>query len=289
MALPLGVGSAVLGGIQLFGGLAQAFGMGDRPEFAMTDEMRRSAGRAEYMAGMGLLPEERSAAIQGSANQQAGAFRRAQDMGGGNLARSMGATTAAQGLDFENRLASSDANMRRSNIRYADTFSRESQRLADANTQMQNQYRMAEEQAVGRAIQSGLMNVAGFGNMQAAFNYNPGGVDPNVNVDPDMAKMGMKQPMNLPMAQDFSPDDMGGYGGYMNPYGGMDAGTNWNFGNPASQQSFGNMQGGVGMQLPQGFNVNSPQNYGGIGMQSFNIGALSPLYNVFSTPDFLRQ
>jgi hypothetical protein len=284
MALPLGVGSAVLGGIQLFGGLAQAFGMGDRPEFAMTDEMRRSAGRAEYMAGMGLLPEERSAAIQGSANQQAGAFRRAQDMGGGNLARSMGGMTAAQGLDFENRLASSDANMRRSNIRYADTFSRESQRLADANTQMQNQYRMAEEQAVGRAIQSGLMNVAGFGNMQAAFRYNPGGVDPNVNVDPGMAKMGMKQPMNLPMAQEFSPVDMGGYGGYMNPYGGMQLPQGFDIFN--SSQNFG----GVGMQLPQGFDIfNSSQDSGGVGMQMFNIGALSPLYNVFSTPGSIGQ
>lgn len=298
MALPLGVGSAVLGGIQLFGGLAQAFGMGDRPEFAMTDEMRRSAGRAEYMAGMGLLPEERSAAIQGAANQQSGAFRRAQDMGGGNLARSMGGMTAAQGLDFENRLASSDANLRRSNIRYADTFSRESQRLADANTQMQNQYRMAEEQAVGRAIQSGFMNLAGFGNMQAAFGYNPGGVDPNIGIDPDMMGMGQQQYMGQnPMGTEinFGQNSNPVYN-WMNPTGfqAQDPGA---FGNVTGLNNQGTVQGtwGIppGMQLPKGFNVNSSQNFGGVGMQlpqGFGINpALSSLFNIFATPDTIGQ
>ena len=54
---------------------------------------------------------------------------------GGNLARSLFAAQGADNLGFQNRLASQDANLRRGNIRYADTFSREAQRLRDANTQ----------------------------------------------------------------------------------------------------------------------------------------------------------
>ena len=179
MAAPLMIGSAILGGVQLFGGLAMAMGMGDRPRYSMTPEMRRSAGRAEYMAGMGFMPEERASAQQEAASTQMAGFRQAQDMGGGNLARSMGGSMAASNLNFQNRMAAQDAGLRRQNIRYADTFSREAQRLADANTAADLNFRMQEERAVGQAMQSGFMNLAGFGNLQAAMNYNPtGGVVP---------------------------------------------------------------------------------------------------------------
>lgn len=165
----LGIGTAILGGVQAIGGIAMAMGLGERPRYSMTPEMRQSAGRANYMAGMGFLPEERAAAMQGVATQQAGAFRRAQDMGGGNLARSMGATMGSQNLDFQNRLAAQDASLRRQNIRYADSFSQEAQRIADRNIAMEDRYRFATEQAIGGAIQSGLKNIAGFGNLQAAL------------------------------------------------------------------------------------------------------------------------
>jgi hypothetical protein len=175
MPAPLAIGSAILGGIQLFGGLATAMGMGDRPQYTMTPEMRRSAGRAEYMAGMGFLPEERASAQQEAASTQMAGFRQAQDMGGGNLARSMGGSMAASNLGFQNRMAAQDAGLRRQNIRYADTFSREAQRLSDANTAADLNFRMQEERAVGQAMQSGFMNLANFGNLQAAMGYNPSG------------------------------------------------------------------------------------------------------------------
>lgn len=179
MAVPLAIGSAILGGVQLIGGLATALNLGDRPRYSMTPEMRQSASRANYMAGMGFLPEERAAAMQGAASTQAAGMRRAEDMGGGNLARSLGGSMAANNLNFQNQLASQDAALRRQNIRYADRFSQEAQRISDANTAADMNFRMQEEKAVGQAIQSGFMNLAGFGNLNAVMGYNPtGGVVP---------------------------------------------------------------------------------------------------------------
>lgn len=179
MAVPLAIGSAILGGVQLIGGLATALNLGDRPRYSMTPEMRQSASRANYMAGMGFLPEERAAAMQGAASTQAAGMRRAEDMGGGNLARSLGGSMAANNLNFQNQLASQDAALRRQNIRYADRFSQEAQRISDANTAADMNFRMQEERAVGQAIQSGFMNLAGFGNLNAVMGYKPtGGVVP---------------------------------------------------------------------------------------------------------------
>lgn len=181
MASPF-LATGILGGVQLLGGLIAAGNMGPRPRFTMSPEMQRSAGRAEYMAGMGFLPEERAAAIQEGRNQSAGMFRRSMDAAGGNLARSLFAAQGADNLDFQNRLASQDANLRRGNIRYADTFSREAQRLRDANTSSDLNFRMQEERAVGGAIQQGTENLTNMFNQNALMKfydklYGGGGVD----------------------------------------------------------------------------------------------------------------
>ena len=159
--------TGILGGVQLLGGLIAAGNMGPRPRYTMSPEMQRSAGRAEYMAGMGFLPEERAAAVQEGRNQSAGMFRRSMDAAGGNLARSLFAAQGADNLGFQNRLASQDANLRRGNIRYADTFSREAQRLRDANTQADLNFRMQEERALGGAIQQGTENLTNMFNQNA--------------------------------------------------------------------------------------------------------------------------
>jgi hypothetical protein len=114
---------------------------------------------------------------------------------------------------------------------------------------MQNQYRMAEEQAVGRAIQSGLMNVAGFGNMQAAFNYNPGGVDPNVGVDPGMMGQQSQYMGQNPMGTEIN------FGQNNNPV--------YNWMNPTGFQSqdpgaFGNVTGLNNQGAVQGTNMFAP-------------------------------
>ena len=173
--------TGIMGGVQLLGGLIAAGNMGPRPRYTMSPEMQRSAGRAEYMAGMGFLPEERAAAVQEGRNQSAGMFRRSMDAAGGNLARSLFAAQGADNLAFQNRLASQDANLRRGNIRYADTFSKEAQRLRDANTSSDLNFRMQEERAVGGAIQQGTENITNMFNQNALMKmydkmYGGGGV-----------------------------------------------------------------------------------------------------------------
>lgn len=170
MAAPF-LATGIMGGVQLLGGLIAAGNMGPRPRYTMSPEMQRSAGRAEYMAGMGFLPEERAAAVQEGRNQSAGMFRRSMDAAGGNLARSLFAAQGADNLGFQNRLASQDANLRRGNIRYADTFSREAQRLRDANTSSDLNFRMQEERAVGGAIQQGTENLTNMFNQNALMKF----------------------------------------------------------------------------------------------------------------------
>jgi hypothetical protein len=206
MAAPF-LATGIMGGVQLLGGLIAAGNMGPRPRYTMSPEMQRSAGRAEYMAGMGFLPEERAAAVQEGRNQSAGMFRRSMDAAGGNLARSLFAAQGADNLGFQNRLASQDANLRRGNIRYADSFSKEAQRLRDANTQADLNFRMQEEKALGGAIQQGTENLTNMFNQNALMKfydklYGGGGVD---------AGLGMKNSI-IPVNSSGTVGVLGGVG-----------------------------------------------------------------------------
>jgi hypothetical protein len=259
MPIPLGIGTAILGGVQAIGGIAMAMGLGERPKYSMTPEMRQSAGRANYMAGMGFLPEERAAAMQGAATQQAGAFRRAQDMGGGNLARSMGASMGSQNLDFQNRLAAQDASLRRQNIRYSDSFSQEAQRIADRNIAMEDRYRMATEQAIGGAIQSGLKNMAGFGNLQAYLGSGGAGGLKGIDMSPFQ---GMKS----------TPD--GGYTSNVDNQMGTDYNLGFNSNNLMEMPGMGGMGGVYSPQqvmVPQ--QVMMPQQVMGNYTEGLNLGS----------------
>ena len=162
----LGIASAILGGVQLVGGIAAAASLGDRPSYTEDPNFARSAGRAETMAQMGYTPQER-ASFQGDlASAQATDYQRGMDVSGGNMAQALLGMNTSRATGALNRFAAQDAALRRQNIQYADSFSRERQARRDAQTRLDTQYRMAEEQAIGSAIQSGLTGIAG------AFNFN---------------------------------------------------------------------------------------------------------------------
>jgi len=149
----LGIASAILGGVQLVGGIAAAASLGDRPSYTEDPNFARSAGRAETMAQMGFTPQER-AAFQGDlASAQATDYQRGMDVSGGNMAQALLGMNTSRATGALNRFAGQDAALRRQNIQYAQT-------------RLDTQYRMAEEQAIGSAIQSGLTGIAG------AFNFN---------------------------------------------------------------------------------------------------------------------
>ena len=161
-----GIASAILGGVQLVGGIAAAASLGDRPSYTEDPNFARSAGRAETMAQMGYTPQER-ASFQGDlASAQATDYQRGMDVSGGNMAQALLGMNTSRATGALNRFAAQDAALRRQNIQYADSFSRERQARRDAQTRLDTQYRMAEEQAIGSAIQSGLTGIAG------AFNFN---------------------------------------------------------------------------------------------------------------------
>lgn len=171
MPAPLAIGSLVLGGIQAIGGLAAALSMGRRPRFQEDPRFTGAAGRAEYMAGMGYMPQER-AAFQGDiASQTAGDYRRGIDMSGGNMARALGGISTARTMGAYNRFAAQDASLRRQNIQYSDQFSRERQRRADMQTQADMAQYDREQQATGQAISSGLTGMAGAANFNQAMNF----------------------------------------------------------------------------------------------------------------------
>jgi hypothetical protein len=171
MPAPLAIGSLVLGGIQAIGGLAAALSMGRRPRFQEDPRFTGAAGRAEYMAGMGYMPQER-AAFQGDiASQTAGDYRRGIDMSGGNMARALGGISTARTMGAYNRFAAQDASLRRQNIQYSDQFSRERQRRADMQTQADMAQYDREQQATGQAISSGLTQMGGALNFNQAMGF----------------------------------------------------------------------------------------------------------------------
>lgn len=171
--MAIGLASAILGGVQLVGGIIAASSLGDRPSFTEDPNFSRSAGRAETMAGMGYTPQERAAFRGDLASAQATDYQRGMDISGGNMAQALLGINTSRAASALNRFAAQDAALRRENIRYADSFSRERQARRDAQTQLDTQYRMAEERAIGGAIQSGLGNIAGFSNLNQAMGYDP--------------------------------------------------------------------------------------------------------------------
>lgn len=214
--MPPFLATGILGGVQLLGGLIAAGNMGPRPRYTMSPEMQRSAGRAEYMAGMGFLPEERAAAVQEGRNQSAGMFRRSMDAAGGNLARSLFAAQGADNLGFQNRLASQDANLRRGNIRYADSFSKEAQRLRDANTQADLNFRMQEEKALGGAIQQGTENLTNMFNQNALMKfydkiYGGEGVDTGLGIKNQVIPVNSSGTVGVLGGGGFSVNESGAY------------------------------------------------------------------------------
>lgn len=158
-------------------GLMQAFGAGRelnklqrQPQamLAETAEMRASRLRADALAKRGFTPEETSAFMNNQASLANQRYRTATTTAGGNLAGAISAGVSYGNIKSLLDFASADAGQKRNNIRYADSFSRETQRIADANIQRQQYLRDRTEASLGSAVQSGINNIA-TGAMMAAM------------------------------------------------------------------------------------------------------------------------
>lgn len=131
------------------------------PEFQISPELQGAYSRAQEMSKRGFSAEEQADFQQRMGRQQAGAFRQATEMGGGNLARAISAGLGAQNIGAVNQFAAQGAQLKRQNIRYADDLARALQTQKNMATQQKIARRQQLEQAYGWALQAGLSNIAG--------------------------------------------------------------------------------------------------------------------------------
>jgi hypothetical protein len=171
-AIPMAIGA-----LQAFGAGRELSKLQKEPQDFLeeTPEMRASRMRAEALAKKGFTSEEAAAFMNNASSLANQRFRTATTTAGGNLAGSINA-----GINYGNirgflDFASADASMRRSNIRYADSFSGTLQRMADANVQRKQYIRDRSEQALGTAVQAGINNIAAGGMMMAMSGGGGGG------------------------------------------------------------------------------------------------------------------
>jgi hypothetical protein len=165
----------------------------------------------------------------------------------------------SQNLDFQNRLAAQDASLRRQNIRYSDSFSQEAQRIADRNIAMEDRYRMATEQAIGGAIQSGLKNMAGFSNLQAYLGSGGAGGLKGIDMSP---------------FQGMKPTPDGGYTSNVDNQMGIEYNSGFNSNNLMGMKGMGGMDDVYSPQLP---------NMGGVDMYPWSNNMPQPMGDGYGT------
>ena len=161
-ALASGVPNVILGAVQAYQGFKGLKKLQKQamPQFSVSPELQGAYSRAQGMSNQGFTGAEMGAAQQGIAQQGNVAFQRARNLAGGTLAGAINAGIKSNQIGGVNQLAANDAQLRRQNIRYADTLAQDIQQQNNMETQRAFQYRMAQEQALGGAAQSGLKNIA---------------------------------------------------------------------------------------------------------------------------------
>lgn len=131
------------------------------PEYQISPELQSSYSRAQSMANQGYTAQETAAFNQNLSRNQATQFRTAIDQSGGNLARAINAGLQANNIGAINQFASSDAQIRRQNIRNADDLARALQSQKNLSVSSALQRRNQLEQAYGSALAQQRENLAG--------------------------------------------------------------------------------------------------------------------------------
>lgn len=163
--IPIGIASGILGTIQTIGGIRGLKKMGDRPEFSIGEDVNNTIDMLKDRSRMGLAPTQKAAMWDDVTRGENAAFANARNLGGNNV------TAAAVA-------AGTGANLRaRMNIGVQDVMAQE-RHLADmlpwirykqgllnniSADRMKLWDRKAQE--YGRAVQSGLNNVANMFNL----------------------------------------------------------------------------------------------------------------------------
>lgn len=177
MPLPLAAASLALGGLQSLYGMYQANQLNKQPLplQEVTPEMRNAYARAEGMANQGYTPAEAAAFKSNLASSNALGYRNAVDMSGGQLSNAIGRGIQASNLGALNQFAQSDAGLRRTNMRYADTLAQHLQSISNARQNALMNRRTMAERAAGGALSAGTTNITNALNLAQALGGGKGG------------------------------------------------------------------------------------------------------------------
>lgn len=169
----IGAATLALGAIQTGVGIYQASQAQDPTQVEETQEMKAARARARQMAETGFTPQEKAAFKQSLAASGNTSFRRAVDMGGGNLSAAIRAGINSQQLGAQNQFAAQDAQLRRQNIGMSNSLEQGYQGLKNTQVAQQNALAAQQTQAASQSINSGMSNLGSALNLQQALNYQP--------------------------------------------------------------------------------------------------------------------
>ncbi len=146
------------------------------PEFKPTPELLASKSRADQMAVGGFTPAEKAGFRKDVSQDINAKTQNALNLGGGNLAKTIGGIGKIDEMGAESKFATSDAALHRRNIQYDDKFSQMLQTLSDRNISEQTKERLMAEQALGNASKTGLEGLGSTANLaQILSSYGGGG------------------------------------------------------------------------------------------------------------------
>jgi len=138
--------------------------------YNITPEQQQSYGRAQKDAMSGYSAQERAAYLSNMASRNNAGYSRALKFGGNGLAGAIQAGVNYGNSKALNDFAANDAQLRRSNVRYADSRGDVISGQRNRDTQLKNQEYNQAAQAYGGAIKAGKENVFNAVNLFSALN-----------------------------------------------------------------------------------------------------------------------
>ncbi len=160
--------------------------------YEATPEQRASYDRAQRDAMSGYSAQERAAYLSNMASRNNAGYSRALKFGGNGLAGAIQAGVNYGNSKALNDFAANDAQLRRNNVRYADSRGDALSGQVNRNTFLQNSNYNQAAAAYGGAIKAGKENVFNAMNSFAANNPDALGsiggggnktVDPNIGTE----------------------------------------------------------------------------------------------------------
>jgi hypothetical protein len=173
-----GAGTGAVGLLQTIPSLINTIKLNriDRPEYETTQGVKDSIALAEQRAQYGFTPNQTAAFKGNLANTLQTDYRNARDMSGGGLAQAITSKNLGQRLGALNRFASDDAAAQDRNVQNLFSARKFEQGEKNRQTAQQINYRLLDEGNTGRTLGSGLTNMGGYVNQNAALgNFGSGG------------------------------------------------------------------------------------------------------------------